>query len=72
MKKKIAIMKKYFYKNILRTVYKFYIILVKEYYFNLYKYIIDTFGFMKEYRIFLKDKNPKCKISINQIFQHAF
>lgn len=61
-------MKKFFFKNILRAVYKFYIILKKEYYFNLYKYIIDVFGFIKEYRVFLKDKNPKYKISINYIF----
>lgn len=60
-------MKKFFSKNILRTIYKFFIIFKKEYYFNLYKYIINVFGFIKEYRIFLKDKNPKCKISINYI-----
>lgn len=61
-------MKKLFSKNILKTVYKFYIILKKEYYFNLYKYTISLFIFIKEYRIFLKDKNPKFKISINYIF----
>jgi len=38
-------MKKIFFKNILRIVYKFYIILTKEYYFNLYRYIIDVSGF---------------------------
>ncbi len=52
----------------MRTIYRFYIILKKEYYFNLYKYIISVFGFVKEYRIFLKNKNPKFKISINYIF----
>ena len=61
-------MKKYFYKNTLRTVYRFYIILKNEYYFNLYKYIIDVFRFIKEYKIFLKENNPKYKISINYIF----
>lgn len=61
-------MKKYFYKNILSTVYRFYIILKKEYYFNLYKFIIDVFRFIKEYKTFLKEKNPKYKISINYIF----
>lgn len=61
-------MKKIFFKNILRVIYKFYMILIKEYYFNLYKYIIGVFGFIKEYRIFLKDKNPRFKISINYIF----
>lgn len=58
-------MKKYFYKNTLRTIYRFYIIFIKEYYFNLYKYIIDVFKFIKEYRIFLKENNPKCRVSIN-------
>ena len=58
-------MKEIFFKNILRTVYKFYMILVKEYYFNLYKYIIDVFGFIKEYRIFLKENNPKYRVSSN-------
>jgi len=55
-------------KDILRTVYTFYMILTKEYYFDLYQYIIDVFGFIKEYRIFLEDKNPKFKISINYIY----
>jgi len=58
-------MKKYFYKNTLRTIYRFYLILKKEYYFNLYKYIIDVFRFIKEYRIFLKENNPKYRVSIN-------
>ena len=31
-------MKKCYYKNILKTVYKFLLILIKEYYFNLRKY----------------------------------
>lgn len=61
-------MKEFFTKNILRTIYRFLIIFKKEYYFNLYKYIIDVFGFIKEYRIFLKDKNSKYKISINYVF----
>ena len=61
-------MKGYFYKNTLRTIYRFYIILKKEYYFNLYKCIIDVFGFIKECRIFLKDKNPKYRVSINYTF----
>jgi len=61
-------MKEFFPKNILRAVYKFFIIFKKEYYFNLYKYIIDVFGFIKEYRIFLKNKNPKYKISINYLW----
>lgn len=61
-------MKKFFFKNILRAIHKFFIIFKKEYYFNLYKYIIDVFRFIKEYRIFLKEKNPKYKISINYIF----
>jgi len=65
LKKGIAIMKKYFYKNILRTVYRFYTILKKEYYFNLYKYIIGVFRFIKEYKLFLKENNPKYNISIN-------
>jgi len=63
-------MKKHFYKNTLRTIYRFYIILKKEYYFNPCKYIIDVSGFIKEYRIFLKDKNPKYKISINYILPY--
>jgi len=61
-------MKKIFSKNILRTIYKFFVSFKKEYYFNLYKYIIDVFRFIKEYRIFLKDKNPKYKISINYLW----
>jgi len=61
-------MKEFFFKNILRTVYKFYLSFKGEYYFNLPKYIISVFGFIKEYRIFLKEKNPKYKISINYLW----
>ena len=46
MKKSIVIMKKFFFKNILRAIHKFFIIFKKEYYFNLYKYIIDVFRFI--------------------------
>ena len=60
-------MKKHFYKNTLRIIYRFYIILKKEYYFNPYKYIIDVFRFTKEYRVFLKENNSKCKVSINYL-----
>lgn len=58
-------MKKYHYKNTLRTVYKFLLILIKEYYFNLCKYIVDVFRFIKEYRIFLEEKKILISIIID-------
>ena len=50
-------------KIFLRISYKFILVLIYQYYFNLFKCINDLVRFIKEYKLFLKLKNPNFTIS---------